>query len=213
MTVSKYFTPMTNTNTQAFINQLVVQSIQANGLDLLYLPRNVLENDEVFKEALHERFDQEYTLEFVVEDIQQFNGMGHTFMVGFQMEDNITLVCARSRFTDVIGEGTEIKPEKGDVVYIQEADMMFQVDNVLKDEDWREWGANYVWRLRCNRYRAGHEEFDTGNEIFDQDIEEAIDGDSTDWPTGIPVFPDDTSGQASESEAQTPDIDIDFGER
>lgn len=210
MAVNQYFTPMTNTATQDYIETMIIQSIQANGLDMMYLPRDVLENDDVFDEALHTRFDSKYDLEFVVEDIMNFNGQGHSFMAGFQMDDSITLVCSKSRFTEVIGAPA---PVKKDVIYIKEADMMWQVTNVLEDEDWRQWGKNYVWRLKCTRFMAGHEEFDTEEDIFDNDIEELMDGDPANWETGTPLFPDDTSGQASAEETSSPDIDIDFGER
>ncbi len=235
MATNKYFNPMGNTARQGFIEKLIIQSIKAIGLDMLYIPRQILEDDAIYEEARHQLFSDAKELEFAVEDIMNFNGDGHSFMVGFAMEDTVTVVVSQKRFKDTI---LQARPLEDDLVYIQEADQIFQVDKVYEDTTWREWGQNYVWRIKMTRFRYGHEEMETGDpdidnlEVFadgDEDIAaliqqiDALEHDINAIPDSLdaeggynppyqaPQQPSDTADDAVE-ESQTPGIDIKFGD-
>lgn len=236
MATNKYFNPMSNSNTQAFIEKMIIQSIQANGLDMLYIPRQVIEDDEVYLEARQELFQHAYELEFVVEDIMNFNGEGHNFFAGFEMRDSVTLVVSKKRFTEVTSMA---RPTDLDLVYIKEADMTFQLDKIYEDETWREWGQNYVWRMKFTRFRFGHEEFETGTDVdeleglvdepslgvdfqADADILEQLvneilpssldDSDSYTPVVQEPYRQEPDSGDKSEEIMSQPSINIEFGE-
>lgn len=207
MATNPYFNQMNNPHTKNFIQGLVDQAIAASGIDVFYLRRELVERDEVFDEAVKERFTQAIKIEMMVEDIMNFNGGGHNFFVGFTMEDSATFVFSQRRFVQTVEAQ---RPRDGDLIYIPSADMTFQVDKTLEDESWRQWGQNYVWRLRCSRFRFGYEDIDI-EEDFDG-VEEEIVGPNEDIVDDGVILPYDwTSAEAAERETKADDIDIDFG--
>lgn len=211
MATNQYFKPMGNPSRDKFLEGMLVQYIQANGLDMLYLPREILEDDEVYEEAKVELFDSAIELEVMIEDMMNFNGDGHAFMVGFSMEDSATFVVSKKRFLVETGKQ---RPAENDLFYIREADQFYQVDKILEDEKWREWGQNIVWRLKLTRFRYGHEEFETGDLDIDG-VEDLVDGPEPigGWDNTVVEPHVDTSGEAVEDEVSTnPNFNIDFGQ-
>lgn len=168
MSTSPYFNNTSHPGQQKLTEDLIVEAIQLRGVNAHYVPRETIDDIAMFNEAEKNKFAVAKDIELYVESITNFNGQGDLFAKfgGFTFEDRATLVYSSKRFKEeMVGLRTEPKP--GDLIYIDFADVLFEVQKRLEDEDWKQWGRNYVYRLEVSKYKYGHEEFDTGIDGID----------------------------------------------
>lgn len=188
MAVSPYFNNTSHPGQQKLTEDLIVEAIQLRGVNAHYVPRETIDDIAMFNEAEKNKFAVAKDIELYIENITNFNGQGDLFSKfgGFTFEDRATLVYSSKRFKEeMIGLRTE--PKAGDLIYIDFADILFEVQKRLEDEDWKQWGRNYVYRLEVSKYKYGHEEFDTGVDAID-DVSSAFEFEELDdmlQPTGI----------------------------
>ena len=71
-----------------------------NGFDMVYLPRTLVREDELFGEdRSHSRFSTGREIEMLVESVDGFEGDGEVFTrFGLEVKDNVSLLVARKRF-------------------------------------------------------------------------------------------------------------------
>ncbi|CAL9980748.1 head closure Hc2 [Vibrio phage D528] len=216
MATNKYFNNQKNTAQQQLAEQLIIQAIQHRGIDVKYIPAEHIEEDKIFNESLRTKFSNDIDIEVYVEDITNFNGSGDLYQAfgGFTMTDNATLVISQKRFKEEMVKANVSKeePDDGDLIYIPYANLMFEVDKVLEDADFRQWGQNYVFRIRATKYSYGHEELSTGDPDIDQLMNLDLDIDVQD---GVDtVVPKPSSHNSSNQESQDElKVTLDFGEK
>lgn len=188
MSVSPYFNNTSHLGQQKLTEDLITEAIQLRGVDAYYIPRETIDDIAMFNEAEKNRFAVAKSVELYVENITNFNGQGDIFSKfgGFTFEDRATLVYSANRFKEEL-VGFREEPKPGDLIYIEFADVLFEVQKRLEDEDWRQWGRNYVYRLEVSKFKYGHEEFSTGIDDID-DITADLEFDELDemlQPTGV----------------------------
>lgn len=188
MPVSPYFNNTSHPGQQKLTEDLITEAIQLRGVDAYYIPRETIDDIAMFNEAEKNRFAVAKSVELYVENITNFNGQGDIFSKfgGFTFEDRATLVYSANRFKEEL-VGFREEPKPGDLIYIEFADVLFEVQKRLEDEDWRQWGRNYVYRLEVSKFKYGHEEFSTGIDDID-DITTDLEFDELDellQPTGV----------------------------
>lgn len=210
MGLNPYFNNQGNRHRQDLAEKLIIQAIQTRGIATNFIAAEQVEFDEVLNENTETRFGEAKELEMYVENITNFNGSGDVWQQfgGFTMTDNATLVVSQKRFREVTGKAT---PAEGDLVYIPYADMTFEVDKLLEDEDFRQWGQNYVFRIRCTKYAFGHEELDTGVDEIDDlelDMTEGIFDNYEDEPV---VLPEPEKAVNDTIDDEFIDNELDFG--
>lgn len=188
MAVSPYFNNTSHPGQQKLTEDLIIEAIQLRGVNAFYIPRETFNDIEMFNEAERNKFAVAKSIELYIESITNFNGQGDLFSKfgGFTFEDRATFVYASKRFKEEM-VGLRDEPKPGDLIYIEFADVLFEVQKRLEDEDWRQWGRNYVYRLEASKFKYGHEEFDTGVDDID-DITGALEFEELDemnQPTGV----------------------------
>lgn len=164
MAVSKYFNHVNHEGQQGLINDLIIEAIQTRGIDVLYLPREVIDDNELLNETKLTLFNQAVEIEMYVEEVTNYNGMGDLFRSfgSFSMEDSATLLMSQRRFKELVPGLDE--PRHKDLIYIPYADLMFEIDKKLEDESFMQWGQNYVYRVKCTKFKFGGEDFDLSEE-------------------------------------------------
>lgn len=175
MSVSKYFNHVGHTGQQKLVKDLITQAIQHRGIDVVYIPEEIIENNELFNDTTKTKFHNSKTVEMYVESITNFNGMGDVWAQfnGLDMTDRITLMVVQDRFKEEIG--TDSYPKDGDLIYIPYTDTMFEVNKKLEDEDFHQWGKNYVYRIVCSKFEYGHEDIETDVPSIDDIVAESYD--------------------------------------
>lgn len=178
MATNPYFNNTQQKNEQKLFEDLVIESIQLNGIDVAYIPRENTAIDELLGEPMQSIFSKYHVIEAYMPDTGQFGGeqdiMGK---FGYQIDQTTNLLISKKRW-DELGTGL-IRPREGDLVYIADIsgagtskgsfiNTFFQINQVwYNDPDWQ-MGKHFVYKLFCKTYVHSHEKFATGNTEIDQ---------------------------------------------
>jgi len=187
--INSYFkTNFIEGSDQELLQALVNQSIQTNGRDIYYIPRNFIAFDRLFGEDKLSAFNTYYTVEMY---IQNFMGFGdrHEFISHFGMEirDQITMQVSKTRFKDEITNKNNaiVRPMEGDLLFFPLDKSLFEITFVENEELFYQLGKLYTYQLTCKRFEYASEKFDTG--IDEVDTIPTTFGNSTELMLGTDV--------------------------
>lgn len=175
MATNKYFDNYNYANTQTLVDNLIVESIKQKGFDVNYIPRELINYDEILGEGNTYKFSNNYIIEMYMENVQQWGGAGDIFSkFGLQIQDEATLVVSKTRFTEELrGSGnTAIRtmPREGDLIYLPFSQSFLQIKKMEYDSSFWPQGQNYVWQLKTELFSFSGEEFATGNTTIQSEI-------------------------------------------
>ena len=158
----------------SIIEDLTIETIKAMGHDFIYIPRTLVNVDELFGEDTLSKFDDGYELEMYIQNTDGFEGEGDILTkFGLEIRDRMTLVLSKSRFEKVVGlhEGEITKPREGDLVYFPLSKTLFEINFVEHENPFYQLGKLYTYVLTCEVFTYSQEDIDTG--ITDIDNVEA----------------------------------------
>lgn len=169
--------------TQNLLDSLNREAIQMAGLDMYYLPRDVISDDEIFDEDIQSRFDNGYAMEMYIESSEGFEGQELLFKFGVEVRDEVSLVVNKKRFNEALAstphESLE-RPREGDLIYIPLSKGVYQIMFVEHEQPFYQLGTvpNYIIRAQLFEYSG--EDFDTdivGLDIPDSKQNKALEAD------------------------------------
>lgn len=173
MAVNTYFgNKYARQSEQNLVEQLTVESIQINGMDVFYVPREVVNKDSIFNEDASPNFERSYIIEVYVKNVDAMGGEGDILgKFGLEVRDSITFVVARRRFLEEIGdpEGL-IRPREGDLIFVPLLSEMFEIRFVEHESVFYQNGGLYVWEITADLMENSGERVDTGNELVDNEL-------------------------------------------
>ena len=168
------------TRNEQFLQQnLVEEYIKMFGMDILYIPRQLIAKDGVFNEEVVSQFDDSYIIEAYLENFDGFQGGGDLLTkFGIRQTDEITMVISQQRFSDLISQfllldqDIEVgeRPQEGDLIYFPLSSNYFEIKFVEHEEPFYQLGKNYTYKLKAELFEYS----DEGGEFFAGD-EELID--------------------------------------
>jgi hypothetical protein len=150
---------------QNLLQMLTTESIQIGGADFVYLPRTIVNLDELFKEDYISKFEKTYTIEMYIENYDDFLGQGEMIgKFGFQLEEQLRLFVSRERFMQVVG--TQF-PTEGDLLYFPVSKHLFEIKFVDDKKPLFPLGSRSFFVLVCDTFKYSHETFSTGTAADD----------------------------------------------
>ena len=165
------------TRNEQFLQQnLVEEYIKMFGMDVLYIPRQLIQKDNVFNEEVVSQFDDSYIIEAYLENFDGFQGGGDLLTkFGIRQTDEITMVISQQRFSDLISqfllldEDIEVgeRPQEGDLIYFPLSSNYFEIKFVEHEEPFYQLGKNYTYKLKAELFEYS----DEGGEFFAGDDE------------------------------------------
>uniref|UniRef100_A0AAU6W3R1 Neck protein n=1 Tax=Pseudomonas phage Cygsa01 TaxID=3138529 RepID=A0AAU6W3R1_9VIRU len=163
MTVNAYFNHFNQKSEQGLVESLLIEAVQARGVDVKYIPRERFGDDYFMGEAPISEFKDSYTIEMYIESMENFNGDGDMFAkFGIMFTDKTELYVVASRFvTELKAAGLE-SPREGDLIYIPFSNSLFEINKSKYDQEYYQTGVNFGYRLICNLFEYSHEKVDTG---------------------------------------------------
>ena len=198
-------TPFTNpffSNTTGYtgevnlLDDLCREQIKMFGVDLLYMPRKMLNLDKILHESTKSAFEIALPLPVYIKSFDGYdNGMEVLTKFGVRNADEITLIISRSEFqtyyspylksyyNSIVGrpetselnhlEGeTDARPKEGDLIYFPFDDGIFEIKYVNFDVPFFQLGKGYVFEMQCEKFEYSGETFDTGYDKVDDTTEE-----------------------------------------
>lgn len=157
-------------NEQQLIDDLVIESIQIYGLDMLYLTRSLQSVDEVLNEDDLSIFNQAFEIEMYVKSIDGFAGEGDFLSrFGLQIRDSATFSVAFRTFERFVTNNNTAKtrPLEGDLIYLPLNNKFFKIMHVEHESVFYQSGALQVYDLKCELFEYSNERFQTGIDEID----------------------------------------------
>ena len=164
------------TRNEQFLQQdLTEEFLKMFGMDVLYIPRQLVRKDGVFNEEVISQFDDSYIIEAYLENFDGFQGGGDLLTkFGIRQTDEITMVISQERFSNLISqfllldEDIEVgeRPEEGALLYFPLSSNYFEIKFVEHEEPFYQLGKNYVYKLKAELFEYSDEqgEFFAGDE-------------------------------------------------
>lgn len=155
MATNKYFDSLYNQNEQDTFVDIIQESIQINGVDVLYIVRDIEKFDELLREEKLSVFRTTYTIEAFMQNTGQNTTMQkYMSKYGFRFEESTEIIIS-SKSWDELGTGLA-QPREGDYIYIGDPDdqyasfvnCMFQINQMWDGyPDTMQFGAISSYRL------------------------------------------------------------------
>lgn len=198
---------------QDLVEDLTVEIIKTMGVDMIYVPRSMVNKDTLFGEDTSSTFDDGYPVEMYIKSVDGFEGQGDILSkFGIEIRDKITLIVSRKRFNEeVLLHEDFTRPREGDLIYFPLSKGIFEINFVEHENPFYQLGSLYTYRLDCELFTYNQEDFSTG--ITNVDTVEDSRQTTVD---GITIPTDPISGDASGDNdyLDTADDDIfDFTDR
>ena len=179
------------------LDDLCREQIKMFGVDVLYMPRLMLNLDKILHESTKSAFELALPMPAYIKSFDGYdNGMEVLSKFGVRNSDEITLVISRSEFQTYYSpflksyyngiegrsETSELnhlegeiaaRPKEGDLVYFPFDDGIFEIKYVNFDVPFFQLGKGYVFELQCEKFEYSGETLDTGYDKIDDTSEEA----------------------------------------
>jgi len=86
---------------QKFMENLVVESIEIYGQDIYYVPRTIVNRDNVFGEDSDGKFESAKAIRAYVNNVEGWEGQGELLTkFGIRIEDKTTFIFSREKFKE-----------------------------------------------------------------------------------------------------------------
>jgi len=195
--VSPYTNPFFNSvypgqsTEQSLVDDLVIEQIAMYGLDVLYMPRKMLNLDKLLHESSKSAFEFAMPIPMYLKTFAGFNnGLEMLTKFGVRSSDELTMVLSRSQFHTYYSpfiksyynqiaerppesqldhlEGETSRPKEGDLIYFPFDDSIFEIKYVQFDQPFFQLGKGYVYEIMCEKFEFSGETFETGYEEVDE---------------------------------------------
>ena len=166
MPTNVYFNHAVNTE-QHLYEDLVVESLRFYGHDVLYLPREIIEEDTIFTEDVQSRYGDAYSVEMYLENTEGFEGEGDLVSkFGVQIQEEASFIISLrtwERFVSLDSNlATSLRPNEGDLIYFPLSGSMFEIRFVEDEDPFFQLWKLFVFKLKCSLFEYSGEDFDTG---------------------------------------------------
>ena len=157
---------------QNLYEDLVIESLKIFGQDVYYIPRTLVNRDNILGEDPASKFDDAYLMEAYIENVEGFEGAGDLYQkFGIEVRDEASFVISRKVWNRHVGtfEALE-KPREGDLLFLPMTNSFFEITFVEDDKPFYQLSNLPVYKLTCALFEYNDEDFDTGINIIDAEI-------------------------------------------
>jgi len=182
--LNHYFSKGTQ-NEQFLYEDLVIEALQIYGHDVVYLPRELVNKDDLFGEDPLSKFDESYQIEMYMETVEGYEGEKELVSrFGLEIRDETTFVVARRRWDNVISISqnliTSMRPNEGDLIFMPNVNRIWEIAFVDIDDPFYQVDNLPVYKMFCRTFEYSSERLDTGISVIDN-IETTYSTDQLTW--------------------------------
>ena len=150
---------------QNLVEDLTIEAIKIHGVEMFYIPRNLIKRDDLFGESQYSRFDTFRMIEMYMDTTQAFEGGDMFSKFGFEARDSVKFLVSQKRF---IRETGSKRPFEGDLLFLPLTRGLFEIKFVEHENPFYQLGKLFSYQLTCELFQYSEEEFDTG--VSDIDV-------------------------------------------
>jgi len=152
---------------QNLYEDLIIESLKIYGQDVYYIPRTLVNRDDILNEDPASKFDDAYLLEMYIENTEGFEGAGDLYSkFGLEIRDECTFIVSRRRWETRVGifsdNVIDPRPQEGDLIFLPMTNSFFEISYVEDDQPFYQLSNLPVYRMQCSLFEYNDEDFDTG---------------------------------------------------
>ena len=88
---------------QRLVQDLINEQLQIFGVEVKYLPRKIVNTDNIFREVESSKFDDNFAIEAYVNTYEGYTGAGDIMTkFGMSLKDELTVTVSRERWEDLL---------------------------------------------------------------------------------------------------------------
>ena len=157
---------------QNLYEDLIIESLKIFGQDAYYLPRTLINRDEIFGEDSSSKFDDAYMIEAYIENSDGFEGDGDLYSkFGLEIRDEATFIISRRQWQKFIGTHYSAdvypKPNEGDLIYLPLSNSFFEIKFSEEEQPFYQLSNLPVYKLSCALFEYNDEDMETGVTAID----------------------------------------------
>jgi hypothetical protein len=158
---------------QHLFEDLTIEALKIYGQETLYLPRQIVQRDNILTEDIESQYLDAYGIEMYVEDIEGFGGEGNLMQkFGLEIRDETTFIVAKRSWEKLVGTWNNtvdnFRPNEGDLIYLPMSQSFFEISFVEHEQPFYQLNNLPVYKLQCRLFEYNSEDFRTGIDEIDQ---------------------------------------------
>ena len=166
---------------QRLVQDLINEQLKMYGQDVVYMPRQLINEKTIIKEVVVSKFDDSFRIEAYISNFNGFGAQGDILSkFGVKTSDELTLIISKERYEDFISpfimNDPDIKvttrPQEGDLIYLPLDNGLFEIKYVEGKVPFYQLNNLYVYELRCEIFRYEDELIDTGIDEVDRSVQD-----------------------------------------
>jgi len=157
--LNPYFNKFKNLPEQNLIEDLTIEAIKIHGMELYYLPREMIRKDDFFGEAPYSRFGTFKMIEMYMDTTTAFEGGDMFTKFGFEIRDSVKFTVSRKRFKRETGMD---RPMEGDLLFLPLNNGLFEIKFVEHENPFYQLGKRLTFQLTCELFQYSEEKMETG---------------------------------------------------
>lgn len=166
---------------QGLVQDLINEQLKMYGIEVYYLPRQIVAKGKVIKEVLYSKFNNAFPIEAYLVNYEGFDNNSILMSkFGVKITDEMTLIISKERYDTYISElaksidGVEnyTRPNEGDLIYIPLSDSLMEIKYTENRKPFYQLQKNYVYELRCELYELEDDDITTGIEDLDYSLKD-----------------------------------------
>lgn len=177
------FSPFENSMEQNLIDNLMNEAIDIFSPTVYYLPRKIINRDNIFREAEVVEYDTAYPTMMYIKNVDSFEGDGKLMnKFGLEIRDQMHLQAGITRFSNdvVTASNNEIqRPTEGDLIYIPMIKSAYTIMYSSTEKVFYQLGKLQVYDLTCELFEYSNEKFLTGISEIDAYNQLSFDANTT----------------------------------
>ena len=157
---------------QNLYEDLVIESLKIYGQDVYYIPRTIVNKDNIMGEDIASKFDDAYMIEAYIENPEGFGGSGDLYSkFGLEIRDDANFIISRRQWDRLVGIWNNVieatKPQSGDLIYLPMSNSMFEIMMVEDEQPFYQLSNLPVYKLQCSLFEYNNESLETGVAAID----------------------------------------------
>ena len=152
---------------QHLYEDLIIESLGIYGQDVYYIPRTIVNRDNVLNDDPASTFDDAYLMEMYIDNPEGFDGAGDLYSkFGLDIKDEATFIVSRRRWDDRVGTFSDNvenpRPTEGDLIFLPMTNNFFEISFVEDEQPFYQLQNVPVYTMKCSLFEYNDEDFETG---------------------------------------------------
>ena len=169
MATNLFFNNYGASSEQTLYEDLIIESIKMYGVDVYYIPRAVVNRDNVFRDPEYSQFNSAILIEAYIKSVNGFEGDGEFLSkFGIQVRDQIVFTIAQRTFANEVGNyNPDIRPKEGDLIWFPFTNTIYSIKYTDVKAIFYQLGSLQTYDITCELYESGSDIFSTGLSAID----------------------------------------------